>query len=71
LETGTEASGKSYLKFDMQAIYMSDALATQEEPVEEGENDVPATEEPVFEEGDAPAMEETEEAPAEEKSDEE
>ena len=29
LETGTEASGKSYIKFDMQAIYMSDALATQ------------------------------------------
>ena len=69
LETGTEASGKSYLKFDMQAIYMSDALATQEAPVEEASGEVPATEEPVFEEGDAPVAEETEEAPAEEKSD--
>ena len=69
LETGTEASGKSYLKFDMQAIYMSDALATQEAPVEEPSGEVPATEEPVFEEGDAPVAEETEEAPAEEKSD--
>ena len=69
LETGTEASGKSYLKFDMQAIYMSDALATQEAPVEEASGEVPAIEEPVFEEGDAPVAEETEEAPAEEKSD--
>ena len=25
LETGTQASGKSYLKFDMQAIYQTDA----------------------------------------------
>ncbi|MBQ9114233.1 MAG: preprotein translocase subunit YajC [Clostridia bacterium] len=71
LETGTEASGKSYLKFDMQAIYMSDALATQEAPVEGSENEAPATEEPVFEEGDAPVAEETAEAPAQEKSDEE
>lgn len=69
LETGTEASGKSYLKFDMQAIYMSDALATQEAPVEEASGEVPAIEEPVFEEGDAPVVEGTEEAPAEEKSD--
>lgn len=69
LETGTEASGKSYLKFDMQAIYMSDALATQEAPVEENAEEAPATEEPVFEEGEAPVVEGTEEAPAEEKSD--
>lgn len=27
LETGTEASGKSYLKFDKQAIYQTDAVA--------------------------------------------
>ena len=33
LETGTEKSGKSYLKFDMQAIYQTDAVA--QKPVEE------------------------------------
>ena len=31
LETGTEASGKCYLKFDKQAIYQTDAVATPEE----------------------------------------
>ena len=62
LETGTEASGKSYIKFDMQAIYMSDALATQEAPVEAGE-EAPVAEEPVFEEGDAPVAEASEEKP--------
>ena len=65
LETGTEASGKSYIKFDMQAIYMSDALATQEAPVEAGE-EAPVAEEPVFEEGDAPVAEASEEKPADE-----
>ena len=65
LETGTEASGKCCIKFDMQAIYMSDALATQEAPVEDVE--APA-EEPVFEEGDAPVVEET---PVEETEDKE
>lgn len=72
LETGTEASGKSYLKFDMQAIYMSDALAAQEAPAKESVEEAPASEEPVFEEGEAPAAQEAEETPAaEEKSDEE
>ncbi|MBQ7924624.1 MAG: preprotein translocase subunit YajC [Clostridia bacterium] len=28
LETGTEASGKSYLKFDKQAVYQTDAVPT-------------------------------------------
>ena len=60
LETGTEASGKSYIKFDMQAIYMSDALAMQEEVAEE------SAEAPVFEEGDAPETEVSEEKPADE-----
>ena len=64
LETGTEASGKSYIKFDMQAIYMSDALATQEEVVEESV-EAPVADEPVFEEGDAPVAE-GEEKPADE-----
>lgn len=32
LETGTEATGKSYIKFDKQAVYQTDAVA---EPTEE------------------------------------
>ena len=35
LETGTEASGKSYLKFDKQAIYQTDAVTKKEEKAEE------------------------------------
>ena len=41
LETGTEASGKSYIKFDKQAVYQTDAAAKKEvapvaeEPAEE------------------------------------
>lgn len=31
LETGSEASGKSYIKFDKQAVYQTDATATAEE----------------------------------------
>ena len=49
LETGTEASGKSYLKFDKQAVYQTDAVvpnATPAKPVEE----VKAEEEPANEE---------------------
>ena len=34
LETGTEASGKSYLKFDKQAIYQTDAAAKKTEKAE-------------------------------------
>ena len=61
LETGTETSGKSYIKFDKQAVYQTDAVAKKEE------NPAPAEEAP-FEEA---AAEETpvapvEEAPAEE-----
>lgn len=48
LETGTENSGKSYIKFDMQAIYQTDAVAPVEAPVEEKAEE-PAAEE-VFEE---------------------
>ena len=52
METGTEASGKSYLKFDKQAVYQTDAVvakepAPAETPVEETEAKV---EEAVFEE---------------------
>lgn len=52
LETGTEASGKSYLKFDKQAVYQTDAVVEKPAPV------APAT--PV----EAPA-EEVQEAPVE------
>ena len=52
LETGTEASGKSYIKFDKQAVYQTDAVATPVAapaqtpvaPVEEVKEE-PATEE--------------------------
>ena len=41
LETGTEASGKSYIKFDKQAVYQTDAVvapkAQEATPVEETE----------------------------------
>ena len=37
LQTGTEASGKSYIKFDKQAVYQTDAVAEKPvaQPVEE------------------------------------
>ena len=37
LETGTESSGKSYIKFDKQAVYQTDAVAEKPvaQPVEE------------------------------------
>ncbi len=53
LETGSETSGKSYMKFDKQAIYQTDAVATPTVPAE------PKAEEPTE---NAPL----EEAPAEE-----
>ena len=49
LETGSEKSGKSYIKFDKQAIYQTDATvdgAKAEEPKEEA----PVAEEPQAEE---------------------
>ncbi len=59
LETGTEASGKSYLKFDKQAVYQTDAVApaaAPAKPVEEAKEE-PAKEEAKTEE--EPANEET------------
>ena len=47
LETGTEASGKSYIKFDKQAVYQTDAVA--EKPVEAPVEEVKAEETPVEE----------------------
>ena len=35
LETGTEKSGKSYIKFDKQAVYQTDAVAKKAEEVPE------------------------------------
>ena len=54
LETGTEASGKSYIKFDRQAIYQTDAVV-EEQPVKEQ----PVEQAPVQEE--VPAQEENKE----------
>ena len=58
VETGTEASGKSYIKFDKQAIYQTDAVVEEkkvepapaeeekaEEPQQESVAEEPATEE--------------------------
>lgn len=56
LETGTEASGKSYLKFDKQAVYQTDAVvekpaeaAKEETPAEETKTEETKTEEPAQE----------------------
>ena len=35
LETGSETHGKSYIKFDKQAVYQTDAKAVKEEPKQE------------------------------------
>ena len=47
LETGSEASGKSYIKFDKQAVYQTDAVAKKEEaaPAEEASVEESAKEE--------------------------
>ncbi len=66
LETGSEASGKSYVKFDRQAIYQTDAVVEDDKKTEKEEpakEEAPAEETPSVEE--APAAEEKE-TPAEE-----
>ena len=62
LETGSEVSGKSYIKFDKQAVYQTDAVAKKEEvaPVEEAPAEEP------FEEAAAPAEEAAKEESAKE-----
>ncbi len=63
LETGSEKSGKSYLKLDKKSIYQTDAVpAPAEEKAEETA--------PVEEEKEAP-VDETEKAPVDETKDEE
>ena len=43
LETGTEQSGKCFIKFDRQAIYQTDAVASKkEEKSEETQEEVPS-----------------------------
>ncbi len=67
LETGTEASGKSYIKFDKQAVYQTDAVVKKAEAPAEQEE----VEEAPFEEAAAPVEEAlVEEAPQEEKTEE-
>ena len=47
LETGTEASGKSYIKFDKQSVYQTDAVAEKPEKAsksKKGENAEETTE---------------------------
>lgn len=71
LETGSEESGKSYIKLDKQSVFQTDAKApTEAAPAVEA---APAAEE-VFEEApvaeEVPAMETTEEAPATEATEE-
>lgn len=60
LETGTETSGKSYVKFDRQAIYQTDAVVEKKDasPAAAEETETPA-------EAEAPAAEEVTEAVAE------
>ena len=70
LETGTEASGKSYIKFDKQAVYQTDAVADTKAAGKAEEKAEEKSEEKA-EEKAAAAEEKTEEAPAEEKKDEE
>ena len=71
LETGSEASGKSYMKFDRQAIYQTDAVVEEDnakdEKSEEGQEQAPAAEDEPFAEvrpddGQAPAEESADKA---------
>ena len=67
LETGTEASGKSYIKFDKQAVYQTDAVAEKPEKAsksKKGENAEETAETVEETPVDAPA--ETEEVKTEE-----
>lgn len=56
LETGSETSGKCYMKFDRQAILQSDAVVEKVQPADKKED--------KKEKEEQPAEEKTEEAPA-------
>ena len=58
LETGSESTGKCYIKFDKQAIYQTDAVADQVKKAEPAEQTEP----------EALAVEATEETPAAEEN---
>ncbi len=60
LETGTEASGKSYIKFDKQAVYQTDAVP--EAPAKKVSGKPVEAEEPVEEVAEETTVEETVEA---------
>ncbi len=65
LETGSENSGKSYIKFDKKAVYQTDAAATP--AVEETDAKEAAEETPFEEASETPAEEvSVEETPAKE-----
>ena len=67
LETGTEASGKSYIKFDKQAVYQTDAVAEDAKKAKEAKKEE-QSEEPAETKEDAKSEEP---ASSEEKKDEE
>ncbi len=69
LETGSEASGKSYLKFDKKAVYQTDAVPASAAPVEEAKTEEAPFEEAKEEVVEAPASEEATEEVAENKED--
>ena len=75
LETGSEESGKSYIRFDKQAIFQTDAQApsassVSNESVEEPTESAPASEVFVEAAPEAPAPEAPVEAPAPEATEE-
>jgi preprotein translocase subunit YajC len=47
LETGSETHGKSYIKFDKQAVYQTDAVAKKPETAEEPKSEETPVAEPV------------------------
>ena len=57
LETGTEASGKSFLKFDMQAVYQTDAVVEKQEDKKEEKTEEKVEATPVEEQTEETATE--------------
>lgn len=66
LETGTEQSGKCFIKFDRQAIYQTDAVVEKTEEKKEEELPAENPSELKAETEDKEALTEKEQAPAEE-----
>ena len=60
LETGTEASGKSFLKFDMQAVYQTDAVVEKQEDKKEEKTEEKVEATPVEEQTEETATEDKE-----------